>query len=330
MHLKDFDYYLPKELIAQFPLKQRDRARLIVVDRADGTIQHRIFSDIVEYINKDDLLVLNDTKVVSCRLMGTRITGGKVEVFLLEHLGAGEFKAMISPARGKDGDVISFHNGALTARITGHGRLSFSLANPSEIYRFGLIPLPPYIKREPEKFDWDYYQTIYAKEEGAIASPTAGLHFTKQLIHALELKGAQIGYLTLHVGQATFKSVTVDNITEHKMDYESFNISDNTVKLIQETRSQGKKIFAVGTTSLRTLETFAKTKSQEGKTNLFIYPGYKFKLTDCLLTNFHLPRTTLFMLVCAFAGTELAKKAYKEAIEQKYRFYSYGDAMLII
>ncbi len=329
MKLIDFDYFLPKELIAQYPLKKRDEARLLVLNRANAKIEHRIFKDFADYLCKDDLLTLNNTKVLPSRLEGRRKTGGRVEVLLLNHRSGLAFNALIKPPRVKLNEEIIFNRGGLKAVIAGRNEISFSGCDINTIYSHGQMPLPPYIKRKPEALDNDYYQTVYARHEGAVASPTAGLHFTKRLLKNIEAKGVNIAYITLHVGHATFKPVKSENITEHKMENEDFFIEDETIKLIENTRRKKARIFAVGTTSSRALETLARGK-KAGKTDLFIYPGYQFKIVDCLLTNFHLPRTTLFMLVCAFAGEELAKKAYREAIEQKYRFYSYGDAMLIL
>lgn len=330
LKLSDFDYSLPKELIAQYPLRERDEARLLVLNRAKKSIEHRIFKNITDYLKQDDLMVLNDTKVLPGRLIGSRLTGGKAEVLLLNHKGSLIFKALIRPARIKVNEKIIFNNSSgFSGVVSAKNEITFSATDLNAIYSHGQMPLPPYIKREPEDLDSNYYQTVYAKIEGAIASPTAGLHFTKSLINGLASFGINIGYLTLHVGYGTFHPVSVEDITEHKMEAEYFSIPQETLKLIGHTQGLKAKIFAVGTTSLRALETYALGQ-REGETDLFIYPGFKFRITDCLLTNFHLPRTTLFMLVCAFAGEKLIKKAYQEAIDKKYRFYSYGDAMLIL
>ncbi|MDD5347962.1 MAG: tRNA preQ1(34) S-adenosylmethionine ribosyltransferase-isomerase QueA [Candidatus Omnitrophica bacterium] len=327
--LADFDYHLPPELIAQFPLTRRDQARLLVVERSTGCIRHRIFKDIVEYFRKGDLLVTNDTKVVPCRLIGRRPTGGKVEVFLLRHKQGGRFGAMISPGRVKTGEKIVFPGSRLSCVRTDREEVEFNTKSQDRIYRAGRVPLPPYIKRRPRKLDAVYYQTVYAREKGSVASPTAGLHFTRPLLSRIRKTGVRISPVTLHVGLATFKPVTVDEIEEHPMGKEYFTVPAKTVGQIKTARAGGGRIICTGTTSCRALESYAGGITQ-GWTNLFMYPGYQFRLVDCLLTNFHLPRTTLFMLVCAFAGTALAKKAYAAAIEEKYRFYSYGDAMLII
>lgn len=329
LKLTDFDYNLSKELIAQYPLKEREDARLLVLEKKSGSISHYIFKQISDFLNKDELLVLNDTKVLSCRLIGKKATGGKVEALLIKRNSGTEFEAMVNPTRTKNGEKIFFDSGRVIGTVAGRGKISFKQSDADSIYNIGQVPLPPYIKREPEEKDKEYYQTVYALNEGAIASPTAGLHFTGELLKEIQAKGVDIAYLTLHVGIGTFKPVVCEDVVSHKMEKEYFQIPESTVKKIEEARINKKRIIAVGTTSLRALESYA-SGTRGNQTDLFIYPGFKFKLTDGLLTNFHLPRTTLFMLVCAFAGTELAKKAYQEAIEQKYRFYSYGDAMLII
>jgi len=329
MKLAHFDYSLPKELIAQYPLTRRDACRLLVLNRKKETIEHRSFRDITEYFNRGDLLVLNDTKVLPSRLIGKRLSGGRVEVLLLGNLSRLTFKALLKPRRLKVGEKIIFNGGEVSAKIVFKDEISFSAKDIDAVYALGAMPLPPYIKRNPEEIDSLYYQTVYAKKEGAIASPTAGLHFTEEFIEEIESSGIDVAYLTLHVGVGTFKPVRVDDITRHRMEPEEFMIPERTIKSIEKARLEGARIIAVGTTSLRALESFA-LGAKGGLTELFIYPGYKFNIADCLLTNLHLPRTTLFMLVCAFAGIELIKKAYQEAIAKKYRFYSYGDAMLII
>ncbi len=329
LKLSDFDYSLPKELIAQYPLKERDAARLLVLNRAKGTVEHRVFKDITDYLGKDDLIVLNDTKVLPCRLKGSRLTSGKVEVLLLNRKNGLTFNALIKPGRIKLGEKIIFNGGKISGLISAKNEITFNAKDIDAVYNLGFMPLPPYIKRDCEDLDNVYYQTVYANEEGAVASPTAGLHFTNELIKKIESLGINIAYITLHVGFATFRPVKAADITQHKMEPEYFKISKGAISLIEKARIKKSRIFAIGTTSLRALETYTKGV-EEGYTDLFIYPGYKFKIADCLLTNFHLPCTTLFMLVCAFAGEKLIKKAYQEAIDKKYRFYSYGDAMLII
>ena len=329
MRLTDFDYCLPKELIAQFPLEIRDSARLLVVDRAKQEIMHRDFKDFVSYLHKGDLLVFNDTKVLPSRLLGRRSSGGKVEVLLLSRREGLRFKAMLKPGRLKSGETVVFNEGSLTGRILSKDEIVFDADSIESVYKEGVMPLPPYIKRQAQELDREYYQTVYAKNDGAIASPTAGLHFTERLISDIESRQVDTDYVTLHVGPGTFKSVESEDISLHKMESEYFNIPQGAAAAIGKARDISARIFAVGTTSLRALETYASGR-REGYTDLFICPGYKFKSADCLLTNFHLPRTTLFMLVCAFAGDGLAKRAYQEAIDKQYRFYSYGDAMLII
>ncbi len=329
LKLSDFDYSLPKELIAQYPLEERQKAKLLVVNRADGSIEHHQFEEILAYFKQDDLLVLNNTKVLNCRLIGRKVTGGKVEVLLTSRKTSSIFKALIQPSRTKIGEKIIFGGGKITGIISGRGEISFKLQDADKIYQLGQVPLPPYIRREPEDLDKVYYQTVYAEKEGAIASPTAGLHFTEELLKEIALRGIDIVYLTLHVGVGTFKPVKSDNITEHKMEPEYFRIPESAQEKIEKARKNKTRIIAVGTTSLRALEVYSQG-IKEGHTDLFIYPGYKFKAVDCLLTNLHLPKTTLFMLVCAFGGEALMKKAYQEAVDNKYRFYSYGDAMLII
>lgn len=326
MKLTDFDYSLPKELIAQYPLKERDAAKLLVINRSEQTITHRIFKDVIDYINKDDLLVLNNTRVIPARLSGKRVTGGKVEVLLLKDKGGLEFEVLIKPARIRANEKIIFNNGSISGIITSRNEIKFQARDINDVYSHGVMPLPPYIKRDVDAADSSFYQTVYAKEPGAVASPTAGLHFTEELLGKITSLGINTAYITLHVGYATFKPVKEEDITKHKMHQEYFSITDEATRLIESTPG---RIFAVGTTACRALETYS-AGIKSGHTDLFIYPGYKFKAVDALITNFHLPRTTLFMLVCAFAGENLIKKAYQEAIDNKYRFYSYGDAMLII
>ncbi len=329
MRLSDFDYILPGELIAQHPLRERDACRLMVINRQAKTIEHRIFRDILSYITRDYLIVLNNTKVLPCRLKGRRSTGGKVELLLVKRKADLTFDAYVKPCRIKLGEKISFNGNSLFACLSAKNEVTFSSGDINDIYKTGVMPLPPYIKREPNEEDALYYQTVYATREGAVAAPTAGLHFTDNMIKEMISRGSDIVYLTLHVGPGTFKPVNTEDITLHKMEGEYFEVFEEARDSIDDARSKNKRICAVGTTSLRALEAYA-AGTQAGFTDLFIYPGYKFKIAQALLTNFHLPRTTLFMLVCAFAGEELVKKAYQEAIARKYRFYSYGDAMLII
>ena len=329
MNLSGFDYILPKELIAQYPLKERDAARLLVIHRASQKIEHTIFRNVTDYLRESDSLILNDTRVLPSRLIGNRKTGGKVDILLLAKKQGLTFDALIRPGRVKLGEKVIFNGGTITAQISGKKEVTFLGCNSDEIYGHGVMPLPPYIKRNFREEDRQDYQTVYAKHDGSIASPTAGLHFTRELLGHIKSRGIQVGFVTLHVGYSTFKPVTCEDITRHRMEPEYFNIPEPTSTLINRTREKGGRVIAAGTTSMRSLEAGSSGK-REGLTDLFIYPGYEFKAVDCLLTNFHLPRTTLFMLTCAFAGTRLTKTAYREAIKEKYRFYSYGDAMLII
>lgn len=327
--LSEFDYPLPKELIAQYPLKNREEARLLVVNRKSGQIIHSVFKDIRQFLKKNDLLALNDTRVLHCRLIGKKITGGRVEILLTRRINGTTFSCLIQPSRTKVNENILLAGGKIKGVISGRGQIRFKQSDADTIYDFGIVPLPPYIKREPEDLDTLYYQTVYAKNAGALASPTAGLHFSRKLLEDIRQGSVNFAYVTLHVGLGTFRLVKCEDITEHKMEPEYFLVPDATVALINQAKADKGRIIAVGTTALRALETYAAGR-KEGNTELFIYPGYKFKLVDCLLTNFHLPKTTLLMLVCAFGGRELMLKAYQEAVDKQYRFYSYGDAMLII
>jgi S-adenosylmethionine:tRNA ribosyltransferase-isomerase len=329
LKLTDFDYDLPLELIAQEALEHRQKARLLVVDRNRSTLEHLLFEDLPRFFNKNDLIVLNDSKVLPCRLIGKRKTGGRTEIFLLKNLGAMKFRALLSPGRLKKQERVIFEGSPITALIIDKETVEFDANDLNSIYALGVVPLPPYIKREARDSDKINYQTVYARIPGSVASPTAGLHFTDGLLGQLKQSGKRIAYVTLHVGLGTFKPVKCDDITQHKMEEEEFSISQESIKLIEEAKLSGNMIVATGTTSLRVLETYALGKSK-GMTGLFVYPGYDFKLVNALITNFHLPCSTLFMLACAFGTEKLIKKAYKEAIEKKYRFYSYGDAMLII
>lgn len=330
MQLADFDYHLPKELIAQYPLRDRKACRLLVVDRKKNAITHGAFKDLAHFLSSGDTLVLNDTKVLSCRLVGKRATGGKVELLLLRQKPGLVFEALIKPGRLKTGERILFDAGRLSCEIISKDQIRFLADSAAQIYGVGVMPLPPYIKRLPEELDTSYYQTVYAKNEGAIAAPTAGLHFTDDLLATIASCGITNAYLTLHTGHATFKPVKTADVRRHPMEKEYYHIGEETISLIEAARKRRSKVVAVGTTSCRALETYASSGIKEGYTDLFIYPGYVFRYVDTILTNFHLPRTTLFMLVCAFADLALVRKAYQEAIAHKYRFYSYGDAMLIL
>jgi S-adenosylmethionine:tRNA ribosyltransferase-isomerase len=330
MKLSDFDYDLPKELIAQHPLKDRESCRLLVVNRREGTIEHRVFRDIKDYLLPGDLLVLNNTKVRTCRLRGTRKTGGKVEVFLLRQKEGLCFDCMLKPGRLRQGEVVGFKGSPITCTLTGINEVTFQAPDAGAVYALGEIPLPPYIKRPLEASDAEYYQTVYAEFDGSVAAPTAGLHFTPALLDGIKKNGVGLAYVTLHVGLGTFKSVTAEDIRQHVMGEEYYTVPGLTQDALAQARARGVgRIIAVGTTTCRTLESYALGK-KSGFTDLFMYPGYRFNLVDGILTNFHLPRTTLFMLVCALAGTPLVRRAYEEAVKEKYRFYSYGDAMLVV
>jgi len=332
MKLSDFNYNLPKELIAQYPSAKRDASRLLVLHRHTGRIEHRIFKDIVEYFQRGDLLILNNTKVVPSRLFGRKETGGRVEALILDARDD-EHEVLLKPLRGcRVGTRLIFGDGRLKAELTriegGRRFLRFECNGDfkERLDRLGTMPLPPYIKRIPEHSDRKRYQTIYALKEGAVAAPTAGLHFTKDLLSRISRKGADIEYITLHVGYGTFRPVKCEDITKHQMEKECFEVEDRVVERLKGCKARR---IAVGTTTCRVLETIRPLK-RRGWTGLFIYPSYRFKMTDALLTNFHLPKTTLFMLTAAFCGTKVLLRAYQEAIERRYRFYSYGDAMLII
>ena len=340
MRTDDFDFDLPEELIAQTPLSKRDASRLLVLDKQTGEISHKHFTDIIEYMEKGDTLVLNDTKVMPARLYGVKEeTGAIVEVLLLKDEGENVWECLTKPAkRVKEGTVISFGEGKLKAKcikVLEDGIRHFTLEYKGILYEIldelGEMPLPPYIHEKLK--DKDRYQTIYAKNVGSAAAPTAGLHFTQELLNEIKNKGINIAYITLHVGLGTFRPVNVEDVTRHKMHSEYYIMSEDVANLLNNTRESGHKIIAVGTTSTRTLETIAslygKFKGCSGWTDIFIYPGYKFKGIDYLITNFHLPKSTLVMLVSALAGKDNIMKAYGEAIDKKYRFFSFGDSMLI-
>ena len=332
MKLSDFDYELPKELIAQEPLRERSQCRLMVLDRKKRTIGHETFENIVDYLKSDDLLVLNDTKVIPARLFGKRSTGGRVEIFLLEKKNP-TCEALVRPSgRLKEGERITLESGA-EAEILGRGEVGriVRFNRPiDEVLESGHIPLPPYIDRVDLPTDRKEYQTVYADKEGATASPTAGLHFTKELLSRVEGLGIRVKYITLHTNYGTFAPVKTEEIEKHKMHKERFEIPSDTIKAVEETKKSGGKVFAVGTTSARSLEYWAKTGKASGDNDLFIYPGFEFKVVDHLITNFHLPKSTLMLLVSAFAGRDFIMEAYREAVEEKYRFFSYGDAMLVL
>ena len=340
MKTDDFDFDLPEELIAQTPLERRDASKLLVLDKTTGEISHRHFTDIIDYMEKGDTLVLNDTKVMPARLYGVKEeTGAVIEVLLLKDAGNNVWECLTKPAkRIKEGTIISFGDGKLKAKCTevlDEGIRKFKLEYKGILYEIldelGEMPLPPYIHEKLK--DKDRYQTVYAKNVGSAAAPTAGLHFTKDLLEKIKNKGVNIAYITLHVGLGTFRPVNVEDVTKHKMHSEYYVMSAEVADLLNKTKEEGHKIISVGTTSTRTLETIAslygKFKECSGWTDIFIYPGYEFKGIDYLITNFHLPKSTLVMLVSALAGKDNIMKAYNEAIEKKYRFFSFGDSMLI-
>jgi S-adenosylmethionine:tRNA ribosyltransferase-isomerase len=339
MQLLDFDYFLPKELIAQYPAKRRTDSRLLILYRGDGRIEHRRFSDIIDYINKNDLLILNNTKVFPARLFGRKITGGRIEALLLKELGEGRWECQIGGKLKKAEDIV-FDDG-LKAKAeedlcSGRKIIRFDEVKGLEerLERLGKVPLPPYIKRDAAMSDKRRYQTVYAKIKGAVAAPTAGLHFSDALLSKIKKKGARIKEVTLHVGPGTFQPVKCDNISEHRMEPEYFRITEDAAKAVNKAKKEKGRIIAVGTTSAKALESAVDDSgmlnAREGYSELFIHPPYRFKIVDALLTNFHLPKSTLLMLVSAFAGRELMLRAYDEAVKLGYRFYSYGDAMLII
>jgi len=345
MQLSEFDYELPENLIAQKPASRRTQSKMMVLDKDLKTIEHKHFFDIVDYLDENDVLVLNNTKVFPARLLGHKITGANVEVFLLKEYETRQWEALIKPSKRVNGGNIIKISDELYAktlvRLDG-GKWLVELGYKGDIHeilaRVGNVPLPPYIERKLDneslkKLDFKRYQTVFAKHAGSVAAPTAGLHFTKDILKKLKAKGIQVCYVTLNVGLGTFKPVKCENILEHKMDSESFEISKKTAKIINDAKETGKKIVAVGTTSVRTLETcfqkHGEIKAGKDSSCLFIYPPYEFKIVDKLITNFHLPKSTLIMLASAFADKDFIFEAYQEAIENKYRFYSYGDCMLI-
>ena len=342
LSVHDYYYELPEELIAQHPLSDRSSSRLLVLDKKTGDITHKAFGDITEYLDPGDCLVINETKVIPARLMGIREkTGGAVEILLLKRFEdrEDEWEALAGPGKkARPGDVIVFGNGELTCNVLevtaeGNRIIKFAYEGIFEevLDRLGSMPLPPYIKAELD--DKDRYQTVYAKNKGSAAAPTAGLHFTEELLEKIQGRGVNIARITLHVGLGTFRPVKVENIKDHKMHSEHFIISDEAADMINKTKDSGGRIISVGTTSTRALESVADgsghIKPVASDTSIFIYPGYEFKIVDAIITNFHLPESTLIMLVSAFAGRENVLKAYEEAVREKYRFFSFGDAMFI-
>ena len=340
MKLEEFDYYLPEELIAQVPIAKRDESRLLVLNRENKTIEHKTFKDIINYLKPGDCLVRNNTKVIPARLYGKKETGANVEFVLLKQIEGDIWEAIVRPGNKlKPGTKVEFGDGILKATILdilegGTRKVEFEYEGIfNEILdKIGLMPLPPYIHESLK--EKDRYQTVYAKYNGSAAAPTAGLHFTPELLKQIEEKGIKIANVTLHVGIGTFRPVKEENIEDHKMHTEHFYIKQEDVDKINETKKTGGRVIAVGTTSCRVLETIASedtglVEATEADTGIYIYPGYKFKCVDALITNFHLPKSTLLMLVSALAGREFVLDAYKEAVEEKYRFFSFGDAMFI-
>ena len=340
MDLKDFNYDLPEELIAQDPLEDRSSSRLMVLHKDTGRIEHKIFRDIIDYLNPGDCLVINDTKVIPARLMGIKEdTGAAIEVLLLKRNADDVWECLVKPGKkARTGARIVFGEGLLVGEIVdviedGNRMIKFHYEGIFEeiLDKLGQMPLPPYITHKLQ--DKNRYQTVYARNEGSAAAPTAGLHFTKELLEKIKEKGVNVVSITLHVGLGTFRPVKVDKIEEHHMHTETFNISKEAADTINRTRAAGGRVIAVGTTSCRTLESAAaddgKIPARSGDTDIFIYPGYKFKAIDCLITNFHLPESTLIMLVSALAGRDNIMNAYETAVKERYRFFSFGDAMFI-
>lgn len=345
MKLKDFDYELPEELIAQIPEQKRENSKMMVLDKNANTIEHKHFYDITYYFDENDVLVLNNTKVIPARLYGKKETGANIEVFLLKIIGGKTWQVLLNPSKRVKEEMIIKISDELSAKVLtreDNGKWLVEMIYDGNFYdilhKIGNIPLPPYIERnmtdeQLKSLDYERYQTVFAQKEGSVAAPTAGLHFTEEILEKLKAKGVTICYVTLNVGMGTFKPVKVDNILEHQMESEEFEISKETARIIMDAKKAGKRITAVGTTTVRTLETCMQKYDEIleviDDSTLFIYPGFKFRVIDRLITNFHLPKSTLIMLVSAFAGKDFVFKAYEEAINNKYRFYSYGDCMLI-
>ncbi len=340
MKTDDFDFSLPVELIAQKPILKRDSSKLMIVDKNTGDIKHEVFSNIINYLKKGDVLVLNDTKVIPARLYGVKEdTNATIEILLLKNINKDRWECLVKPAkRVKVGTIITFGEGLLKCKcckVKEEGIREVEFTYKGIFYeildKLGIMPLPPYIKEKLD--DKERYQTVYAKEVGSAAAPTAGLHFTKELLEKIKNKGIEICYITLHVGLGTFRPVNVEDVTKHKMHSEFYMMSKETASKLNKAKKEKRRIIAVGTTSTRTLETimnnYDEFKETSGWTDIFIYPGYNFKAIDCLITNFHLPKSTLIMLVSAFASKEIIMNSYKEAIKNKYRFFSFGDAMFI-
>ncbi len=340
MLLSDFDYFLPEELIAQYPCEPRDHSRLLVLNQKTGATAHQHFYNLPDYLTAGDTLVFNDTKVIPARLIGSKAeSGGKVEVFLLNRKSGEDWEALVKPGkRARIGATIHFGDklsGEIVENTDFGGRIvrfKFTGIFEEILDELGQTPLPPYIKEE--LLDKERYQTVYARESGSAAAPTAGLHFTKELMDKIKNKGINLAFVTLHVGLGTFRPVNTDDITNHVMHREYYSVSQETAELINKTKAQGGRVIAVGTTAIRTVETATTHEgilsAKSGWTEIFIYPGYQFKMIDAAVTNFHLPKSTLLMLISALAGQENVLAAYREAVAEKYRFFSFGDAMLII
>lgn len=345
MNINEFDYHLPQELIAQKPADRRDGSRLMAVHRDSGKVEHRHFYDILEYLNSGDCLVLNNSKVLPARLFGEKEqTGAKVEFLLIKRIEGDVWETMVRPGkRLKPGDTVAF-SPSFKAEIVDYGQDGTRLARfryegifMERLEELGKMPLPPYIERTSDAEDSERYQTVYCKEEGSVAAPTAGLHFTEELLEQAEKKGVQIAYVTLHVGIGTFRPVKCENIEDHQMHFEEYEVTQETADRINRVKRAGGRIISVGTTSTRTLESAAvlkdgryEVRAGSGSTGIFIYPGYEFKMIDSLITNFHLPKSTLLMLISAFYDREKILEIYDTAVREKYRFFSYGDAMLLI
>ncbi|MDD4599809.1 S-adenosylmethionine:tRNA ribosyltransferase-isomerase [bioreactor metagenome] len=338
MFLSDYEYYLPEKLIAQSPIEPRDHSRLMVLEAETGVLTHKTFYNLPEYLQPGDTLVFNDTKVIPARLIGSKArTGAKIEVFLLNRNSGNEWEALVKPGKkARPGTVVEFGE-ELSCEILdttdfGGRVVKFKYTGIFEeiLDKLGETPLPPYIKEQ--LLDKERYQTVYARERGSAAAPTAGLHFTTHLMNLLKAKGVNLAFVTLHVGLGTFRPVTVEDVTQHVMHREYYSISQETADIINATKAKGNKVIAVGTTSIRTLESSNRNglvEPKSGWTEIFIYPGYQFEIIDAIVTNFHLPKSTLLMLISAFAGRHHVLNAYKEAVEQQYRFFSFGDAMFI-
>lgn len=348
MNIEEFDYELPKELIAQTPMEQRDECRLMVLNRAEGTIEHKHFYDVLDYLKPGDCLVMNDSKVIPARIFGVKEkTGAHIEFLLSKRIEGDRWETLVRPGRRlKPGDKVDFGDGKLEAEILEYGKDGTRIVEfhydgifMERLEELGSMPLPPYIERPSDEEDKDMYQTVYAHYDGSVAAPTAGLHFTKELLKKAQDKGVKLAYVTLHVGIGTFRPVKCENIEDHHMHFEEYFVQPETAETINQTIREGGRIISVGTTSTRTLESAAYldeasgkylVRSGHGNTGIFIYPGYEWKIVNALITNFHLPKSTLIMLVSSLYSREKILEAYNEAVKEKYRFFSYGDAMFII